>query len=79
MRLLHPFFRGSLTNLAYKGTFTDICVITPEGRTVRAKVPTDTADQSVGVKRGVDQVRKILKEQEGWDGKFEHVKQSRLS
>lgn len=55
------------------GTFTDVCVITPDGRTVRAKVLTDTKDQSIGVKTGVDQVKKILKDQEGWEGQFEYV------
>lgn len=53
--------------------FTDVCVITPDGRTVRAKVLTDTKDQSIGVKTGVDQVKKQLKEQEGWEGQFEYV------
>lgn len=55
------------------GTFTDICVITPEGKTVRAKVPTNVTDQSIAVKEGVDQVRKLLKESHGWDGKFDYV------
>ncbi|EOO02652.1 putative hydantoin utilization protein a protein [Phaeoacremonium minimum UCRPA7] len=55
------------------GTFTDICVITPEGRTVRAKVPTNVTDQSIAVKEGVDEVRKILKDNYGWDGLFEYI------
>ncbi|KAF2263015.1 hypothetical protein CC78DRAFT_519086 [Lojkania enalia] len=55
------------------GTFTDICVITPKGLTVRAKVLTDTSDQSIGVQEGVLKARKILKEQYGWNGKFEYI------
>ncbi|KAF2729599.1 hypothetical protein EJ04DRAFT_580505 [Polyplosphaeria fusca] len=55
------------------GTFTDVCVITPDGQTVRAKVLTNTADQSIGVQEGVLKARKILKEQYGWDGKFEYI------
>lgn len=55
------------------GTFTDVCVITPEGGTVRAKTLTDTTDQSVGVKNGVDQVKRQLKGRGGWDGRFEYA------
>lgn len=53
------------------GTFTDVCVITPDGRTVRAKTLTNSEDQSIGVKTGVDQVRQMLQDESGWDGKFE--------
>ncbi|KAL6707020.1 hypothetical protein ACN47E_004970 [Coniothyrium glycines] len=55
------------------GTFTDVCVITPHGEIVRAKVPTNTSDQSKGVYDGVLEVRKILKEQHDWDGKFAYI------
>ncbi|KAL1385273.1 Hydantoinase/oxoprolinase-domain-containing protein [Phyllosticta capitalensis] len=65
--------RGYRLGVDVGGTFTDVCVITPEGKTVRAKVPTNIVDQSVAVKEGVDQVRKLLKEQYGWDGKFEYI------
>ncbi|KAH6639235.1 Hydantoinase/oxoprolinase-domain-containing protein [Boeremia exigua] len=55
------------------GTFTDVCVITPAGEAIRAKVPTNTADQSVGVQDGVDQVRRVLEARFGWKGRFEYV------
>ncbi|KAF2644564.1 hypothetical protein P280DRAFT_174739 [Massarina eburnea CBS 473.64] len=55
------------------GTFTDVCIITPEGQSVRAKVPTNTADQSIGVREGVVKARAILKETYGWDGKFDYI------
>ncbi|KAF2186422.1 hypothetical protein K469DRAFT_572178 [Zopfia rhizophila CBS 207.26] len=55
------------------GTFTDICVITPDGATVRAKVLTNTSDQSIGVQEGVLKARKILKDEYGWEGKFEYI------
>jgi 5-oxoprolinase (ATP-hydrolysing) len=40
---------------------------------VRAKVPTNTTDQSIGVQEGVVQARKILKEKYNWDGKFDYI------
>ncbi|KAH5610757.1 hypothetical protein HBI26_022920 [Parastagonospora nodorum] len=55
------------------GTFTDVCVITPDGEAVRTKVPTNTSDQSIGVHEGVVEARKILKEKYNWDGKFEYI------
>lgn len=55
------------------GTFTDVCVITPNGEAVRTKVPTNTTDQSIGVQDGLLQARKILKERYNWDGKFEYI------
>lgn len=55
------------------GTFTDVCVITPNGETVRTKVPTNAADQSIGVQEGVCQARDILKAKYGWNGKFEYI------
>ncbi|KAK3049723.1 hypothetical protein LTS18_012695, partial [Coniosporium uncinatum] len=42
-------------------------------KTVKAKVPTNTTDQSIGVKEGVTKARKLLQEEYGWDGKFEYV------
>ncbi|KAK8153194.1 Hydantoinase/oxoprolinase-domain-containing protein [Phyllosticta citrichinensis] len=65
--------RGYRLGVDVGGTFTDVCVITPEGKSVRAKVPTNIVDQSVAVKEGVDQVRRLLREQYGWDGKFEYI------
>ncbi|PGH12219.1 hypothetical protein AJ79_04399 [Helicocarpus griseus UAMH5409] len=55
------------------GTFTDVCVFTPAGETVRAKVPSTVHDQSVGVKDGIVKVREILKNKYGWEGKFEFI------
>ncbi|ENI10484.1 hypothetical protein COCC4DRAFT_156204 [Bipolaris maydis ATCC 48331] len=55
------------------GTFTDVCVITPNGEAIRTKVPTDTQDQSIGVQKGVLQVREILKEKYNWQGKFQYI------
>lgn len=60
-------------NLIVGSTFTDICVITPNGEAVRVKVPTDTSDQSVGVKNGIDQVRTTLRDEHGWNGKFDYI------
>ena len=57
----------------FQGTFTDVCVVTPEGELVRSKVPTNTVDQSIGVKDGVNKVRGILKEKYGWEGKFDYL------
>ncbi|KAF4535029.1 Hydantoinase/oxoprolinase [Lasiodiplodia theobromae] len=65
--------RGYRLGVDIGGTFTDICVITPEGRTVSAKVPTNVSDQSIAVKEGVNQVRKLLKETYSWDGKFDYI------
>ncbi|KAI8932457.1 hypothetical protein NX059_010642 [Plenodomus lindquistii] len=55
------------------GTFTDVCVITPNGEAVRTKVPTNTRDQSIGVQEGVRQARDILKAKYDWDGTFEYI------
>jgi 5-oxoprolinase (ATP-hydrolysing) len=65
--------KGFRLGVEVGGIFTDVCVITPEGRMVRSNVLTDTTDQSIGIKKGVDQVRTLLKEQEGWDGRFDYV------
>ncbi|KAF2748554.1 hypothetical protein M011DRAFT_493847 [Sporormia fimetaria CBS 119925] len=40
---------------------------------VRAKVPTNTSDQSIGVEDGIQKVREILREKYNWDGKFDYV------
>jgi len=55
------------------GTFTDVYVITPDGEAVRAKVPTNTTDQSIGVREGVEEARRILKEKYNWEGKFDYI------
>ena len=44
-----------------QGTFTDICVVTPSGESIYAKVPSTPHDQSIGVKNGVAKAREILK------------------
>ncbi|KAF5863323.1 hypothetical protein ETB97_010323 [Aspergillus alliaceus] len=55
------------------GTFTDICAFTPDGQIVRAKVPTTVEDQSIGIKNGIQKVRRQLKERYSWDGKFQFI------
>ncbi|KAK8056393.1 hydantoin utilization protein A [Apiospora rasikravindrae] len=55
------------------GTFTDVCVITPEGETIRAKTASTPQDQSIGVKDGIEKVRKTLKAKYNWDGKFSYI------
>jgi 5-oxoprolinase (ATP-hydrolysing) len=40
---------------------------------VRAKVLTNTSDQSIGVQEGVKKARAILKEKYDWEGKFEYI------
>ncbi|KAI0019518.1 putative hydantoin utilization protein A [Xylariomycetidae sp. FL0641] len=55
------------------GTFTDVCVITPDGETVRAKTPSTPQDQSIGVKDGIAKVRQELKARYGWDGEFSFI------
>ncbi len=50
-----------------------MCVITPDGDTVRTKTPSTPHDQSVGVKNGIDLVRKLLVEKYNWDGEFEAI------
>jgi 5-oxoprolinase (ATP-hydrolysing) len=40
---------------------------------VRAKVLTNTSDQSIGVQEGVKKARAILKERYDWEGKFEYI------
>ncbi|KAK8049447.1 hypothetical protein PG994_011177, partial [Apiospora phragmitis] len=55
------------------GTFTDVCVITPEGETIRAKTPSTPQDQSIGVKDGIEKVRSILKSKYSWDGEFSYI------
>ncbi|KAM3072059.1 hypothetical protein ACMFMG_008520 [Clarireedia jacksonii] len=55
------------------GTFTDVCVFTPEGKTVRTKVLSTGHDQSIGVKNGITEARKQLKSLYNWEGKFESI------
>ncbi|KAF2006430.1 hypothetical protein P154DRAFT_542311 [Amniculicola lignicola CBS 123094] len=45
----------------------------PSSFAMRAKVLTNTSDQSIGVQEGVTKARKILKEEYGWEGKFEYI------
>lgn len=56
-----------------QGTFTDVCVITPDGDTIRAKTPTTSPDQSIGVQNGIAKARKMLRAQYGWDGEFSYI------
>ena len=55
------------------GTFTDVCVFTPQGETIRAKVPTTPKDQSIGIKNGIDKAKAICKQKYGWSGSFEFI------
>ncbi|KAJ5678336.1 uncharacterized protein N7477_003969 [Penicillium maclennaniae] len=55
------------------GTFTDVYVLTPHGKTVRAKVPTTILDQSIGIQNGIAKARKILEEETGWSGVFQSI------
>ncbi|KAL4894890.1 Hydantoinase/oxoprolinase-domain-containing protein [Aspergillus ambiguus] len=55
------------------GTFTDVCVFTPDGQTVRAKVPTTIPDQSIGIQDGIAKVRRLLLERDNWKGEFELI------
>ncbi|KAI9926960.1 hypothetical protein ASPWEDRAFT_55280 [Aspergillus wentii DTO 134E9] len=55
------------------GTFTDVCVFTPHGQTVRAKVPTTVQDQSIGIQQGIEKVRRLLLKQFGWKGRFQFI------
>ncbi|KAH6721129.1 Hydantoinase/oxoprolinase-domain-containing protein [Leptodontidium sp. MPI-SDFR-AT-0119] len=70
---------GSMKGTGYRlgvdvgGTFTDVCVFTPEGKTVRTKVPSTSHDQSIGVKNGILKAREELKSLYGWDGQFESI------
>lgn len=50
-----------------------MCVITPNGETVRAKTPSTTQNQSVGVKNGIEKVRGLLKSKYNWDGEFSFI------
>lgn len=40
---------------------------------MRVKVPTNTTDQSIGVREGVQQARAILKQRYSWNGKFDYI------
>ncbi|KAJ5788382.1 hypothetical protein N7457_003372 [Penicillium paradoxum] len=71
--------QGSRTDQGFQlgvdvgGTFTDIYVFTPRGKTVRAKVPTTIPDQSIGIQRGIAKARQLLKDQFGWSGAFQFI------
>jgi 5-oxoprolinase (ATP-hydrolysing) len=52
------------------GTFTDAFVLSPYGKTYRAKVPSTPHDQSIGVKDSIDKVRKAVEAEERFTGKF---------
>ena len=62
-----------VTHIVTQGTFTDVCVFTPEGKTVRTKVPSTSHDQSIGVKNGILKAREELKSLYGWEGQFESI------
>ncbi|OOF90187.1 hypothetical protein ASPCADRAFT_135380 [Aspergillus carbonarius ITEM 5010] len=55
------------------GTFTDVCVFTPHGETVRTKVLTTTPSQTIGIRNGIAKVRQILKQRYDWDGTFRFI------
>ncbi|RMJ22747.1 Hydantoinase/oxoprolinase region [Aspergillus sp. HF37] len=55
------------------GTFTDVCVFTPHGQAVRAKVPTTAHDQSVGIQQGIKKVRSLLEKRFGFEGGFQFI------
>ena len=55
------------------GTFTDVCVFSPHGQTVRAKVPTTIPDQSNGIQDGITKARQILKQEFNWEGTFQFI------
>lgn len=55
------------------GTFTDVCVFTPHGHAIRAKVPTTVHDQSVGIKEGIRKIRNLLQKRFGFEGSFEFI------
>ena len=40
---------------------------------MRAKTPSTPHDQSVGVKNGIDKVRKLLEAEDNWSGKFDAI------
>ncbi|KAJ5678753.1 hypothetical protein N7462_006997 [Penicillium macrosclerotiorum] len=65
--------RGYQLGVDVGGTFTDVFVFAPDGRTVRAKVPTTIPDQSIGIQNGISKARKILQDQFGWSGKFQFI------
>lgn len=55
------------------GTFTDVCVFTPNGHIVRAKVPTTIPDQSIGILDGIAKVRQQLDDDEDFHGTFQFI------
>lgn len=55
------------------GTFTDVCVSSPHGQTVRAKVPTTIPDQSIGIQDGITKARQTLRQEFNWEGTFQFI------
>lgn len=55
------------------GTFTDVCVFSPHGQTVRAKVPTTIPDQSIGIQDGITKARQTLRQEFNWEGTFQFI------
>ncbi|KAF7718492.1 Hydantoinase B/oxoprolinase family protein [Penicillium ucsense] len=55
------------------GTFTDVYVLSPQGKSIRAKVPTTIADQSIGIQNGIQKARELLKADLDWLGKFQFI------
>lgn len=52
------------------GTFTDLILLTESGETFRTKVLSTPEDQSIGVKNGIEELRRKM-QIEGRDLKFE--------
>ncbi|QSZ33452.1 hypothetical protein DSL72_005020 [Monilinia vaccinii-corymbosi] len=69
--LITSHSRGYRLGVDVGGTFTDVCVFTPEGNTIRSKVPSTGHDQSIGVKNGIRKVREQLKDRYNWEGQFD--------
>jgi hypothetical protein len=63
----------SVTEARLQGTFTDVCVVTPTGASVRAKAPSTSPDQSLGVKQAIEKARRMLETNHGWSGKFDFI------
>jgi 5-oxoprolinase (ATP-hydrolysing) len=68
-----PIDKGYQLGVDVGGTFTDVYVFTPHGETVRAKVPTTTPDQSIGIQNGISKAREILKSKFDWSGPFQFI------
>lgn len=69
-----PPIQGYQLGVDVGGTFTDVYVFNPHGQTARAKVPTTTPDQSIGIQQGIAKVRELLHgQQDGWAGSFQFI------